>query len=70
MKFLVPIAIFTSLLGAQNQTGVSAEWDISKTVATLSDQVARLKPILDQLTPQEWVAKGAPDTSYCPVERR
>jgi hypothetical protein len=30
-------------------------------IASLSAQAARLKPILDQLTPQEWVRKGAPD---------
>jgi hypothetical protein len=30
-------------------------------IASLSAQAARLKPILDQLTPQEWVTKGAPD---------
>ena len=30
-------------------------------IEALSKQASRLKPILDQLTPQEWVAKGAPD---------
>lgn len=41
--------------------GVAATWDMSKIVAAFSDQASRLKPILDQLTPKEWVAKGAPD---------
>jgi len=45
---------------ASNQSSVAADWDISKTIAAFSDQARRLKPILDQLTPQEWVAKGAP----------
>jgi hypothetical protein len=40
---------------------VASEWDISKTIAAFSDQAKRLKPILDQLTPQEWVSKGAPE---------
>jgi hypothetical protein len=44
------------------QPSVAPEWDTSKTVAAFSDQAKRLKPILDQLTPQEWVAKGAPQT--------
>jgi len=44
------------------QPSVAAEWDISKTVAAFSDQAKRLKPILDQLTPQAWVAKGGPQT--------
>ncbi len=42
------------------QPSVTPEWDASKTIAAFSDQAKRLKPILDQLTPQEWVAKGAP----------
>ena len=61
MKLLLPVVVFTSLLGAQSP-GVSADWDVSKTVAALSAQATRLKPILDQLTPQQWVAKGAPET--------
>jgi hypothetical protein len=44
------------------QTSVAPEWDTSKAIAAFSDQAKRLKPILDQLTPQEWVAKGAPQT--------
>jgi hypothetical protein len=44
------------------QTSVAPEWDTSKTIAAFSDQAKRLKPILDQLTPQQWVAKGAPQT--------
>jgi hypothetical protein len=44
------------------QPSVAPEWDTSKAVAAFSDQAKRLKPILDQLTPQEWVAKGAPQT--------
>ena len=58
MKFL-PL-VFLALF-ARGQ-GVSAEWDISQTLDALSAQAKRLKPILDQLTPQEWVAKGAPQT--------
>jgi hypothetical protein len=47
---------------SQTPPSVSAEWDVSPTLDALSAQARRLKPILDQLTPQEWVAKGAPDT--------
>ncbi len=61
MKSLLPL-VFLSIARAQSPAGVSAEWDISRTVAALSDQATRLKPILDQLTPKEWVAKGAPET--------
>jgi hypothetical protein len=56
MKFL-PL-IFLAVL-ARGQ-GVTAEWDISKTIDSLSSTAKRLKPILDQLNPNDWVAKGAP----------
>jgi hypothetical protein len=66
MKSLGPLFLLPLLLPvtarSQNTTGVSAEWDISPTITALSAQAKRLKPILDQLTPQAWVDKGAPDT--------
>jgi hypothetical protein len=63
MKFLFPLVLLASLASSQNpQPGVSADWDISQTLDALSAQAKRLKPILDQLTPQEWVTKGAPQT--------
>lgn len=40
---------------------VAPEWDIASTITAFSAQAGRVKPILDQLTPQEWVKKGAPD---------
>jgi hypothetical protein len=60
MKLLLPCFLFTLLAPAQTPSGVSAEWDISQTVTALSAQARRIKPILDQITPQDWVAKGAP----------
>jgi hypothetical protein len=47
-------------LRGQAPAGIAPPWDVSQSVATLTTQANRLKPILDQLTPQEWVAKGAP----------
>jgi hypothetical protein len=66
MKFLLPLlfaALIAPLAPAQTATpqGVTAEWDISQMLDALASQAKRLKPILDQLNPQEWVAKGAPD---------
>jgi hypothetical protein len=60
MKYLIALACLASALPAQN-TGVQAGWDVSQMLDSLSAQAKRLKPILDQLTPQQWVAKGAPD---------
>src|SRR5713226_9293028 len=59
MKFLLPL-FFCNFLASAQAPGVSAEWDISQTVSALSAQAKRLKPILDQLTPRDWVSKGAP----------
>jgi hypothetical protein len=59
MKHLLPF-LFPLLSFAQT-AGVATPWDTSPMIASLSTQAARLKPILDQLTPKEWVAKGAPD---------
>jgi hypothetical protein len=61
MRFLLLIPLAAVSLTAQTQPGIAAPWDVSQAVAALSDQAARLNPILAQLTPREWVAKGAPD---------
>lgn len=62
MKFFFPLVFFTFLARGQTPAGVSTAWDISPTLDALSAQSKRLKPILDQLTPQQWVSKGAPET--------
>jgi hypothetical protein len=59
MKLL--LMVFFPVLSFGQATGVATPWDTAPMVAALSAQAARLKPILDQLTPKEWVAKGAPD---------
>jgi hypothetical protein len=69
MKHFLALLLFAAFALAQNpvprdsaQAGVVADWDVTPTVDALSAQAKRLKPILDQLTPQEWVSKGAPQT--------
>jgi hypothetical protein len=60
MKYILPLLLaLASTLPAHAQ-GVSAPWDISQTLVSLAEQTQRLTPILDQLTPQQWEAKGAP----------
>ncbi len=46
-----------------------AAWDNSPHAAQLADQAARLKPLVEQLKPQEWVANGAPQTYVTQLER-
>jgi len=59
MKYLLPLVFLPLTLRAQ---GVSAPWDISQTVGALAAQAERLKPVLAQLTPEQWQSKGAPAT--------
>jgi hypothetical protein len=59
MKYLLPLVFLSLTVRAQ---GVSAPWDISQTVGALAAQAERLKPVLDQLTPEQWQSKGAPAT--------
>ena len=42
------------------QTGVSSEWDIRKLLESLDLEAQHLKPVVDQVKPEDWVAKGAP----------
>src|SRR5215472_8262057 len=57
MKYLLPVVFLPLFCQAQ---GVSAPWDIAPAIGTLAMQAERLKPLLDQLTPEQWEAKGAP----------
>ncbi len=42
--------------------GLATEWDILKTLSSLSEQTRRLRPALEELRPADWVAQGAPAT--------
>lgn len=41
--------------------GLTPEWDMEGQMKALSTEAQRLRPILDQIRPQDWIAKGAPD---------
>lgn len=41
------------------QNGVPEEWDVRSMLQSLKTQAQHLKPILDQIQPETWVAKGA-----------
>jgi uncharacterized membrane protein YccC len=50
-------------LGAvAQQPGVPTDWDVQKLVKAIADQSARFQPLVEQIRPKEWVAKGASDT--------
>ena len=62
MKSFFVVLLFALVARGQTPAGVSAEWDIAKSLNALSAQAARLQPILNQLAPEEWVSQGAPET--------
>ncbi|HYL37537.1 MAG TPA: hypothetical protein VEV17_16600 [Bryobacteraceae bacterium] len=43
-------------------SGVSAEWDVRKLLDALDLQAQHLKPVIDQVKPETWLSRGAPDT--------
>ena len=57
MKRLLLCAAFCLSLSGQD-----AAWENSPHAAELSAQANRLKPVLNQLKPDEWLANGAPET--------
>src|SRR5690242_4494440 len=62
MKFSLLVApLLAVCLQAHAQQSVPASWDVTKSVTELAAQVAQLKPLLENLTPQTWVEKGGPE---------
>src|SRR5579871_2860000 len=66
MKFAFSILLACASMAAYAQTaappaGVSSEWDVRKLLDSLDAQAQHLKPIMDQIKPETWVAKGAPE---------
>lgn len=62
---LILLAASTTLLApiltAQN-SGVPTEWDFRKTLESITTHSKRLKPLLAEIHPQEWVKAGASET--------
>src|SRR5215469_3450920 len=64
MRTLLAFLLLSFLAFGQTPApSVQNTWDIAPIIADFSDKSARLKPLLDQLTPQEWVKKGAVDSA-------
>ena len=61
MKLLLGLLLCSIFAAGQSAPGVATSWDLTPMLDSLSAQAKRLKPILDQLKPADWVAKGAPE---------
>lgn len=60
MKCLLFLAMLPLALFGQT-AGLTTEWEIRSTLKDLVAQTERLVPMLDQVHPQDWIAKGAPE---------
>jgi hypothetical protein len=47
---------------AQSQPGVMQEWEVQKLLQNLEAQTKHLPGVIEQIKPETWVARGAPDT--------
>lgn len=58
---VLPLLLLTacSVIFAQNQGGVAAEWNTRESIAAMAQKLAEVKPILGQLKAEQWVEKGA-----------
>lgn len=48
------------LLALAQSGGIPPEWELRKQLTALNDHVQRIRPLLDQLKPEDWVSQGAP----------
>jgi len=66
MKFgyvsCLAIASFGCLRAQTPAPGVASEWDVQKLLQNLALQAQHLNPVIDQVQPEAWVSKGAPET--------
>jgi hypothetical protein len=55
------LSILLPLSAMAQQPGVLTEWDVQKVIETIASQTARMQPLIAEIHPAEWTAKGAPD---------
>jgi hypothetical protein len=59
---VLAIASIAPLCAVAQQPGVPTDWDVQKLVVAVAEQSGRIQPLVEQIRPKEWVAKGASDT--------
>jgi hypothetical protein len=65
MKFAMLTCLFFAVAAAgqtARPAGVTSEWDMRKLLASLDLQAQHLHPVIAQVTPENWLANGAPET--------
>jgi hypothetical protein len=55
------VALVQAVAAPQAPGGVTPEWDVRSNMAAMAQDLRKLEPLLKQVSPAEWVAKGAPE---------
>jgi hypothetical protein len=61
LQFTVLFCAFAIVCPGQ-ESGVALDWDVREALSKLVEATKRLTPILDQVHPKEWIARGATPT--------
>src|SRR4030081_3663082 len=59
---ILAFASTAPLCAVAQQAGVPTDWDVQKLVTSIAEQSGRIQPLVEQIRPKDWVAKGASDT--------
>jgi hypothetical protein len=62
MRLFLATLIFSCSAFCQQQTPSMSDEEVAAIFSRISQRAARIQPMLDQLHPNDWIAKGAPDT--------
>ena len=62
LNLLWSIGLTAAALAAQSAAGIPPEWETRKLLDSLVKNAERLDPLVGEINPADWVAKGAPET--------
>lgn len=60
-NWLPAVIALAGLPCAAQPAGVAPEWETRKNLQELAQQAQKLQPVLEQVKPQEWIERGAPE---------
>jgi hypothetical protein len=59
---ILALALIAPFFASAQQAGVPMDWDVQKLVQAIAAQSGRFLPLVDQVHPKDWLAKGASGT--------
>ncbi len=63
------VTLGAAALIAGQTAGIPPEWEVQKQLTALAASVERIRPVLDQLKPQDWISQGAPSAYQDQLQR-